>query len=69
MISSRPDKRYLDVAKIDEALYEAKGDTKFLDNMIAIYYYSNDFDKIIELLKKYDYKPSYDSGYQSTVFF
>ena len=53
----RADKRYLDVAKIDEALYEAKGDTKFLDDMIAIYYYSNDFDKIIELLKKYDYKP------------
>ena len=52
----RANKRYLDVAKIDEALYEAKGDNKFLDDMIAIYYYSNDFDKIIELLKKYDYK-------------
>ena len=52
----RANKRYLDVAKVDEALYEAKGDNKFLDDMIAIYYYSNDFDKIIELLKKYDYK-------------
>ena len=52
----RANKRYLDVAKIDEALCEAKGDNKFLDDMIAIYYYSNDFDKIIELLKKYDYK-------------
>lgn len=54
----RADKRYLDVAKIDEVLYEAKGDAKFLDDMIAIYYYSNDFDKIIEILKKYDYKPA-----------
>ena len=52
----RMQKKYLEVAKIDEVLYESKHDTKFLDDMIAIYYYTKEFDKMIEILQKYDYK-------------
>ena len=52
----RMQKKYLEVAGIDEVLYESKKDTKFLDDMIAIYYYTKEFDKMIAVLEKYDYK-------------
>ncbi|MBP3224407.1 MAG: hypothetical protein J6M14_03760 [Campylobacter sp.] len=52
----RMQKKYFEVAKLDEALYESKKNTKFLDDMIGIYYYMKEFDKIIEILQKYDYK-------------
>ena len=51
----RIEKRYDDVIKIDEAQYLDTNDTTHLDDIVSIYYHFKDYDKIIEILKKYPY--------------
>ena len=51
----RIEKRYDDVIKIDEAQYLDTNDTAHLDDIISIHYHFKDYDKIIEILKKYPY--------------
>ncbi|MBR4141419.1 MAG: tetratricopeptide repeat protein [Campylobacter sp.] len=51
----RIEKRYDDVIKIDEAQYLDTNDTTHLDDIVSIHYHFKDYDKIIEILKKYPY--------------
>ena len=51
----RIEKKYDDVIKIDEAQYLDSNDTTHLDDIISIHYHFKDYDKIIEILKKYPY--------------
>lgn len=51
----RIEKRYDDVIKIDEAQYLDTNDTAHLDDIVSIHYHFKDYDKIIEILKKYPY--------------
>ena len=51
----RIEKRYDDVIKIDEAQYLDTNDTTHLDDIVSIHYHFKNYDKIIEILKKYPY--------------
>ncbi|MBO7369616.1 MAG: hypothetical protein J6U11_01030 [Campylobacter sp.] len=51
----RIEKKYDEVIKIDEAQYLDSNDTAHLDDIISIHYHFKDYDKIIEILKKYPY--------------
>ena len=50
------DNKIKDAIRINTEEYERNGDTSYLDNILGLYYSQENYDKMIEILKKYDYK-------------